>query len=147
VDTTRLSQGDMIAGAGGVGLFIFLFLGWFDEFSAWELFDLTDILLALMAVVVIALVASRATGNDINVPGGRETMIALLGFGATMIVLTWVFEGEERGIGLWLSLVAALAILYGGWQTLRGGPAAHRTTTTPAQTTTTPGAPPPPPAA
>ena len=146
MDTNRLTTGDMIAGAGGVGLFIFLFLDWIGDFSAWEGFDLTDILLALMAVAVIALVATRAMGNDINVPGGRATVITLLGFGASMIVLTWVFEGEERKIGLWLSLLSALAILYGGWQAMRGHPGVRTTggTTTAAGTTTTADPPPPP---
>jgi TRAP-type uncharacterized transport system fused permease subunit len=141
MDTSRLSTGDMIAGAGGVGLFIFLFLDWIGEFSAWEGFDLTDILLAAIALAVIALVASRAAGNEINVPGGRAAVIEMLGLAATAIVLTWVFEGEERKIGLWLSLIAALAIFYGGWQAMRGH-AGHTH-----DHTTTPSAPPPPPAA
>ncbi len=130
MDTNRLSTGDMIAGAGAVGLFLFLFLDWILEASAWKVFDVTDILLALIALAVIVLVATRAMGNEVNVPGGRATAIALLGFGATMIVLTWVFEGEERGIGLWLSLLAAIAIAYGGWHALRGhaGHTGHRTT-------------------
>ena len=140
MDTNRLSPGDLIAGAGGLGLFLFLFLDWIVESSAWKIFDFTDILLALIAVVVIVLVATRAMGNEINVPGGRATVIALLGFGASMIVLTWLFEGEERGIGLWLSLLAAFAITFGGWQALKD----H---TGPRTTAHTPSAPPPPPAA
>ena len=142
MDTNRLTTGDMIAGAGGVGLFIFLFLDWIGDFSAWEGFDLTDIVLALIAVIVIALVAMRATGNDVNVPGGRATVIAALGLAATSMVLTWVFEGEERKIGLWLSLLAAIAILYGGWQAMRGHPGVRTTGGTTADTTTA--APPPP---
>jgi TRAP-type uncharacterized transport system fused permease subunit len=140
VDTSRLSQGDLIAGAGGIGLFIFLFLNWILEASAWEVFDIVDILLAAIGLGVVALVAARAMGNDIRVPGGAGA-VALAGFAATMIVLTFVLEGEERGIGLWLSLLAALAITYGGWQAMRGH-AGHTH-----HATTTPGPPPPPPAA
>lgn len=140
MDRNRLSTGDLIAGAGAIGLFLFLFLDWFEPASAWELFDIIDILLAAIAIAVIVLVVTRAMGNDINVPGGRATAITVLGFAATMIVLTFVLEGEERKIGVWLSLLAALAITYGGWQALRG----HTGPRTTAHTT---GAPPPPPAA
>jgi hypothetical protein len=145
MDTSRLSPGDMIAGAGGIGLFLFLFLDWFSVGSAWELFDLTDIVLAAIALVVIALVALRAMGNEVSVPGGRATVIALLGAAATAMVLTWAFEGEERKIGLWLALLAALAITFGGWQALRDRVApTHRTTDTPPASPTTTGGPPPP---
>lgn len=138
MDSRKLTQGDMIAGAGGVGLFVFLFLDWILDASAWEVFDIVDILLAAIAVIVVVLVVTRAMGNDVSVPGGRAEAIFLLGFAATMIVLTFVLEGEERKIGLWLSLIAALAIAYGGWQARRGdvGPAQRSTATT--------GAPPPP---
>jgi len=138
VDTSRLTQGDMIAGAGGLGLFLFLFLDWILEASAWEVFDLTDILLAIIGIGVLLVVAARAAGTEVGLPGGPAA-IALAGFAATVIVLVFIFEGEERGIGLWLSLLAALAITYGGWQAARGGvrPAHHATTSPP----------PPPPAA
>ena len=128
MDTNRLSPGDMIAGAGAIGLFLFLFLDWFGPVNAWQGFDLLDILLALIALAVIVLVATRAMGNELNVPGGRATAIALLGFAATMIVLTFVLEGEDRKIGLWLSLLAALAIAFGGRQALRDRVGTHHAT-------------------
>ena len=129
MDKNRLSQGDMIAGAGALGLFLFLFLDWFGPVNAWQGFDILDILLAAIAIAVIVLVATRAMGNDVNVPGGRAEAIFLLGFAATMIVLTFILEGEERKIGIWLSLLAALAITYGGWHARRGHAGAHHGTT------------------
>ena len=141
MDRNRLSPGDLIAGAGAIGLFLFLFLDWFEPASAWELFDILDIVLAAIAVAVIVLVAARAAGNDIDVPGGRATVIALLGFAATMLIFTFVLEGEERKIGLWLAFLAALAITFGGWQALRDRVGPHTTTATTPHTT---GAPPPP---
>ncbi len=139
MNTSRLSQGDMIAGIGGVVLFIGLFLNWILEASAWEVFDLTDILLAAIAVVVIVLVAAAAAGNDIGVPGGRGGAIKTLGFAATVICLVFLFEGEERGLGIFLSTLAALAIVYGGWQAQSGGPVGPTRATT-----ASPGAPPAP---
>ena len=145
MDTSRLSQGHLIAGAGGVGLFVFLFLDWFGPFTAWQAFDVVDILLAAIAVVVAGLIAARAAGNEIAVPGGPGA-IALAGFAATFITLTFLLEGEERKIGVWLALVSALAITYGGWQALRGGTVSAPRTTAPPPAPPA-GGPPPPPAA
>src|SRR5688572_2800457 len=58
---TRLSEvavdvrenAPLIAAGGGVLLFIALFMSWFGPFSAWEAFDLTDIVLALIAILAI----------------------------------------------------------------------------------------------
>jgi len=120
----------MIAGVGAVLLFVFLFLDWFEPASAWELFDIVDVLLAAIAIAVIVLVATRAMGNDLDVPGGRASAIFLLGFAALMVVLTFVLEGEERKIGVWLSLLAAAAITSGGCHAKRGHYGAPRTHTT-----------------
>ncbi len=130
MNTSKLSQGDMIAGAGAIGLFLFLFLDWVGPINAWEGFDIVDIVLAAIAVAVIVLVVTRAMGNDVNVPGGRAEAIFLLGFTATVIVLTFVLEGEERKIGMWLALLSAIAITYGGWHVRRGGAAGGTTTHT-----------------
>ena len=65
MDTSRLSQGELIAGISGLALFVVLFLPWYgvdvnvagfsasENASAWEAFDMTDILLFLVAVVAV----------------------------------------------------------------------------------------------
>jgi hypothetical protein len=141
MDTARVSPAEMIAGAGGLGLFLFLFLDWFGPVNAWQGFDIVDVLLALIGLGVVVLVAARAAGTTVAVPGGTSTAIALAGFAATTVVLTFLLEGEERKIGLFLSLVAALAITYGGWAARRGTPrtTTGTATTGPAGTTAPPG--------
>jgi hypothetical protein len=37
---------------------------------------------------------------------------------------TFLLEGEERKVGIWLALVASLGITYGGWLATRERPAA-----------------------
>ncbi|HEV2812426.1 MAG TPA: hypothetical protein VGW10_04160 [Solirubrobacteraceae bacterium] len=137
MDTSRISRGEMIAGAGGIGLFLFLFVDWASTVSAWEAFDVVDIVLAAIGLGVVALVAARAAGQNVAVPGGSGTAIALAGFAAAIITLTFLLESDDREIGLYLSVLAALAIVYGGWVASRG-PVAPRPATT---------APPPPPPA
>jgi hypothetical protein len=132
----------LIAAGAGLVLFISLFLSWFGEISAWEGYDLTDIVLAAIAVLAIAVGASIATGNALNVPsgpGGALTTAGLLAFG---MVATWVIEGEEKKFGLFLALIATAAIIYAGLQIARGAG-----TATPRRTTTTEAPPPPPPPA
>jgi hypothetical protein len=58
MEASRMRQGQMIAGLGGVLLFIFLFLPWFGvgdvNESGWEGQSSTDIFLLIVAVVAVA---------------------------------------------------------------------------------------------
>jgi hypothetical protein len=138
VDTRRVTTGELIAGASGLLLFLFLFLDWFGPFNAWESFDLMDILLALIGLATAGVVGARAAGAQITLPGGRGVIMALAGFAAEIMILTFLIEGEERKIGLWLGLFAAMGITYGAWTAMRERPAVPPATPTP-----TPGPPPP----
>jgi hypothetical protein len=107
-----MSTGDIAAGLGGIGLFIFLFMDWFGDVSAWKGFDVVDVILALIAVAAVIFAVARATGGAAPIPA---IAIALGGFAAVVITLTFVLEGDDKKIGLWLSLIAAIAIAWGGW--------------------------------
>lgn len=125
MNTTRKSQGQMIAAAGGVLLFVFLFLPWFGSgglnLSGWEGQSSTDVYLLITAVVAVA--AALAAGV-LPVPGLTwNGATALLG-GVGTILLIWltVFDfpaGEDRKIGLYLSLLAVAAIAVGGYLAAR----------------------------
>ena len=113
MDTSRISQGELIAGIGGLALFISLFLNWFagsaggrrstsstscsrSSGSAWRSWSPC---------------ARRVTRSRCR----AARPIALAGFAATCIVLTFLLEAEERDFGIFLALAAAIAIVYGGW--------------------------------
>jgi hypothetical protein len=130
----------LIAAGGGLLLFISLFLTWFLDASAWEIFDFSDIVLAAIGLLAVAVGAGIATGNPINPPGGPGAALSvagLIGFGMTA---TYLFEGEERGIGLFVALIGVIAIIVGAMG-LGRGTAAPATRERPAAA-----APPPPPA-
>jgi hypothetical protein len=125
MDATERSQGQLIAGAGGLLLFIFLFLPWFGvgstSLSGWEGQSSTDIYLLITALVAIfmALTAGRMVLPGMTLNGAT----ALLG-GVSTVVLLWlsVFDfpaNTDRKIGVYLSLLAAAAIAYGGWVAAR----------------------------
>ena len=68
---SRLSQGELIAGVSGLALFVVLFLPWYgvdvnvagfsasESASAWEAFDMTDIVLFLVSAVAVGAAAAR----------------------------------------------------------------------------------------
>lgn len=125
-------MGELIAGASGLALFLFLFLDWFGPLNGWQLFDFMDIVLAVIGLGTAAMVAARVAGTQVNLPGGPTMVMGLEGFAAFWIVVTFLIEGDERKIGLWLALLASIGIVYGALTAMKARPAAA-----------TPGAPPP----
>ena len=140
----RGNNAPLIAAGGGLLLFISLFMDWFEGVSAWEIFDVTDVVLALIALIAIAIGAMLATGNTANLPAAPSAIVTTSGVIAFSMVATFVLEGEEKKFGIFLALIATIAIIVGGTQLARGGVAP---TTTRRATTEPPPPPPPPPPA
>lgn len=142
MDTSRISFGEMIAGASGLALFIILFFPWYGvsiqgagsdfdgpDFSAWESFSFIDILLFLVAVTAVGLVAARALGAmPAGLPAPPGLIIAAAGALALLLVLFRLIDtpGEDfsgfgveaditRKVGVFLGLLAAAGITFGGW--------------------------------
>jgi hypothetical protein len=116
-DRNRLSQGELISGISGLALFLFLFLHWFYGASAWSTFDVIDFVLAAIALLAVAVAVAKAVGSDLL--GQRAGLVlTLLGTVAMSMILTFVLEGNGRKIGLWLSFLAAIGLMYGGWRVL-----------------------------
>jgi hypothetical protein len=138
MDTSRLTTGDMIAGVGGIVLLISLFLPWYgvsidianvsvsESATGWESLDFIDILLFLISIAAIGVVAARGAGQlPAEVPGA----VVLLGLGglAVLLVLYRIVDipaGDvpdevdlSRKIGIFIGLIGAAAIAYGGWRT------------------------------
>lgn len=120
-----MSQGQLIAAAGGILLFIFLFLPWFGQkgdvsLSGWEGQSSTDLYLLITAVVAVG--AAVTTG--VVFPGLTTNGAAALLGGVGTILLLWLVvfdypQGKDREIGLYLSLLAAAAVAFGGYTAAR----------------------------
>jgi hypothetical protein len=157
MDTSRLTTGDIVAGAGGVVLLISLFLPWYgvsvdvagfsasESGSGWEVLSFIDILLFLISVAAIAIVVAKAFGA---LPAEVPAPVVLLGLGALAVLLVIYriidipTEGDvpdqvdlSREIGIFIALVGSAVVAYGGWRT---------NTETPAGRAGTPAADPPP---
>ncbi len=149
MDTTRLSQGQMIAAVSAVLLFIFMFLPWlgFDKpegvdldnsFNAWQATQSLDVFLfiLILAAVIPALLAMGGNATQLPFVGAATTfLLAILG---VILIFVLILDPNPFGgnidisldvkIGLWLSLLATGGIAVGGYLAMQdeayGGTAA-----------------------
>jgi hypothetical protein len=126
VDLRRLRHGEWIAGISGVVLVIALFLDWYSSgdvsANAWDVFTVTDVLVAVAAAWGIALAVTAATQRSAAVPQAISALtvpFALLA--AVLVVINTVSlpgGADGREFGLWLGLAASLGVLIGAWRSM-----------------------------
>jgi hypothetical protein len=142
LDFSRLRNGEMIAGIGGLALLVFLFFDWFGGggvevsgnvatgtatikeagLSGWDsLTDLAGFLIILSGVSGIALAGLAAAGQRVNLGGlPRGGFTALLGSLAVALVLWEMVAGSrDLKIGVFLGLAAVAAVAIGALMALR----------------------------
>ncbi len=122
MDTSRMSQGQMIAAGSAVLLFIFMFLPFWEagsvSSSLWESSSTFDIYLLITVLVAIAAALTAAAGHVL--PGMTlNGATALLG-GVGTVLMLWLLifdwpDGFSRQIGAFLVLIAVAGIAFGGW--------------------------------
>jgi hypothetical protein len=114
----RSNLGHLIAAAGGVLLFLSLFLAWLSgggsSLSAWETFSGIDIVLAVLALTSAAIAIAAVMGATLPVPWLGPQRLRWLGLIALTIVLTFVIEADNLGFGAFIAVIAAAAVLLGG---------------------------------
>ena len=110
----------MIAAVGGVLLLVSLFLEWYEPgLTAWDTFELADIVLASAGVAAIAslfgpLVTHRITPDPVGSRG-----LFFLGLGALIIIVAGLIQSPPAALestpqlGAWLGLVGALVVTGG----------------------------------
>jgi hypothetical protein len=141
VDSSKLGVGEIVAGISGLALFVFMFLPWYGvdavggfgvngvDASAWEAFSFIDILLFLVCVVVVGLVIVALAETTPDMPAPPAQIIMVAGIVALVLILFRLLftpgvdaNGFEidvdfgREIGIFLGLIAAAGITYGGWR-------------------------------
>jgi len=117
VDLKSLSLGERIAAVSGAALFLFMFVPWLEGRTAWELFSLLHVLLALVALTAVALPLIKATAPDSPLRVSIGTVLSRAGLVALTITATFLIEGADRNVGIFLAVLAAAGILYGGMTT------------------------------
>ena len=132
MDSSRLTQGYLIAGVGGLVLLVSLFLDWISGITitvgaaslstsgnAWDVFSGMDILMALVALAAMVLAGAVAMGATTRMPANAPWILGLLGIATIGWALGWDLENANAGIGGWLGLAGAVAIAYGGFAAAR----------------------------
>lgn len=173
MEVDKLSTGEKVSAVSAVLLFIFMFFDWFGVKvsgvpgfsgditgsgggSAWDALDVIPIFLMLAIVVAIGVAVIRLTDADLEPPISLNAIVAALGGLAVLLILYRIVSPPDFGsfggvtvdatlkFGIFLGLISAAGIAYGGYSAMREegatfGDAADRLSGG--------GTPPPPPAA
>jgi hypothetical protein len=118
----RIPIGSLVAAAGALLLIVSLFLHWYDDLTAFTVFEVLD--LVLLALAVASLLAA-AEGVGLRLPvgapfGGVRSLV--IGVVTLVIVFSQavneppaiVHTSEGPEIGLWLGLAGAALMVAGG---------------------------------
>jgi hypothetical protein len=149
LDFTRLSQGEKVAGVSGILLILIMFIfKWFGlevsgstggfAFSAggsenaWGSYGFIDIVLFITVAAAIGLALISASQTDVGLPVAAGAIVAGLGVLSVVLIVISIIsppdfgvelEGtgidQTRKIGVWLGLIAAIGVAYGGWRAMQ----------------------------
>ncbi len=115
--TRRLEAGPLLVTLGALLLLVSLFLGWFDgDITAWEAFEVWDLVLFLLALGSIA-AGLGLTTQDVEVTDRRVLPAAVAA--VAVIVASQILDpppaatGQDPETGAWLALGAALVMCAG----------------------------------
>jgi len=187
MDLDRLSTGEKIASVSAILLFVFMFFNWFgvevsgvggfsgtisgEGGNAWEALDFIPFVLLVTILAALGVAALRLSDADYEPPVSANTVVAVLGAISVLLIVFRIVDpptfgsfggvsvDATRSIGIFLGLIAAGGIAYGGYSAMReegitfgdaadrlsGGPGAGAPPPPPPPSSSTPPPPPPPP--
>jgi hypothetical protein len=129
---TILNREQRMAALAAIGLFVSLFLPWYQEtlvvagksrpqaatasLTGWAAFSFVEAAVLLVAVAVLALLFNRAEGKAFHVPGGDGGVITAAGLWTCALIIWRVFD--KQGTSTHGASVAASGIEWGIFVTL-----------------------------
>jgi hypothetical protein len=147
MDLDRLSLGEKIAAASAILLFIFMFFEWFgvevsgvggfsgtvsgEGGSAWDALDYIPIVLVITIVAALGLAAIRLSDSTFEPPVPMSTVVTVLGVFSALLILFRIIDpptfasfggvsvDATLSIGIFLGLISAAGIAYGGYSAMR----------------------------
>ena len=123
-----LAAGERIAALAGFVLMLSTFMGWYAGTGegptiaviGWHTGALGK-LVFLLGLAVVVLFALRELGIELPATVPESLVVIVIGSLATILVLIRLisvpdrfYPNDGRGIGIWISLLAALALIVGG---------------------------------
>ncbi len=143
----RLSRGEKISAASAVLLFVSMFLDWFGAkvagvpgfsgsieggggYSAWQALDVIPLFLMLAIVLALGVALVRALDADLELSVSLNAFVAAAGALAFLLILFRILDPPGFGLagvgtdttlklGVFLGLVSAAGVAYGGWSAMR----------------------------
>ena len=145
MDLTRLTQGEKIAGVSGIALILIMFIfKWFGlkvgvtgfgsvegSRNAWGSYGFIDIVLFITVVAAVGLAVIKASEAEAGLPVAAGAIVAGLGILSVVLIIISIISPPDFGagdisgvdhtrkIGVWLGLIAAIGVAYGGWRTMQ----------------------------
>jgi hypothetical protein len=147
MDVDKLNTGEKIAGVSAVLLFIFMFFTWFGVEvsgsggfsgevpgaggSAWDALEFIPIILVITIVVALINVFLRLSDSEYEPPVSMNVAVTVLGALSTLLVLFRIIDPPSFGsfggvsvdgtleIGIFLGLITAAGIAYGGYRAMQ----------------------------
>jgi hypothetical protein len=146
MDLTRLTQGEKIAGVSGIALILIMFIfKWFGlkasaggltfegSQNAWHAYGWFIVLVLLVAgFAAIGLALISGSEGDAGLPVAASSIVTALGAISVLIIIISIISPPDLGvdlsgtgidhtrkIGVWLGLIAAAGIAYGGWRAMQ----------------------------
>jgi hypothetical protein len=122
-----LRSGELLAAAGVVCVIVSLLEPWYEgaaaKLDAWDTFGPGIALLLAATSAALALVVSTLSERTVAVPVAAAVWCVPLGLFAVIAAIVRVLERPAHtsvvGVGAWLALAGAVAILAGAWLALR----------------------------
>jgi hypothetical protein len=140
MDVDKLSTGEKIAGASAILLFIFMFFDWFTVSasngfisvsvggSAWDALDVIPIILMVAIIAAVGVAVVRLTDAVFEPSISVNAIVAILGAISVLLILYRIISPPDSGVsgidvspavGIFLGLVAAAGITYGGYRAMQ----------------------------
>jgi hypothetical protein len=137
MDLTRLGTGEKIAGIAGIALILIMFaFDWFGAnfagvsgvvtTNAWGSYGFTDVVLFITALAAVGLAYLAATRQTVSLPVAASAIVTALGILSVILILVSIISPPDLGFtgpavdhtrkaGVWLGLIAAGVVTYGGY--------------------------------
>lgn len=122
----RLRSGELLAGAGALGLLAVIFIAWFGGESAWEALPVIRVFLAATAAMALVLVVVTATDRPIALPVAAGVITAGVALVTWLLVFYRVVVNEpgpnaavHLDTGAYAGLLLVSAVVAGAWRAMQ----------------------------
>jgi hypothetical protein len=149
MDFTRLTQGEKVAAVSGIALILIMFIfDWFGlkftggpeglgvsvegSRNAWGSYGFIDIVLFITVAAAVGLALISASQSELGLPVAASAVVAGLGILSVVLIIISIISPPDFGvdlsgsgidhtrkIGVWLGLIAAIGVAYGGWRAMQ----------------------------